>query len=225
MTGHRYLSLGFALRSDAPSPPAIPTLQREPFLTIEKDNANVTLLRLTSHTGTHLDVPRHVMPDGLTTTDLDPADYIFDRPVVIDLPLGDCAVVSPADLEPALEIGRNADFLLFRFGYGDVRRSEPARYSTRAPGFGVESAAFLRASFPSLRGLGMDVPSLSCIDSLDATFEAHHRLLEGAGRRFIVVEDMHLDQDLAGLARVIVAPLLVDGCDGGPCTVYGVVDA
>jgi kynurenine formamidase len=225
MTEHRYLSLGFALRSDAPSPPAIPTLQREPFLTIAKDGANVTLLRLTSHTGTHLDVPRHVFDDGLTVTDLAPADFIFDRPVVLDLPLGDCAVVTPGHLAPLVTQARDADFLLFRFGYGTVRRADPSRYSTQSPGFGVESSDFLRDSFPRLRGLGMDVPSLSCIDSLDQTFQAHHRLLGGASRRFIVVEDMNLDQDLRGLVRVIVAPLLVDGCDGGPCNVYGVLAA
>jgi kynurenine formamidase len=225
MTEHRYLSLGFALRSDAPSPPAIPTLQREPFMTIPKDGANVTLLRLTSHTGTHLDVPRHVFDDGLTVTDLAPADFIFDRPVVLDLPLGDCAVVMPDNLAPLAAQAHDADFLLFRFGSGDVRRTDPGRYSTQSPGFGVESAAFLRDSFPRLRGLGMDVPSLSCIASLDKTFEAHHRLLGGAGRRFIVVEDMNLGQDLRGLVRVIVAPLLVDGCDGGPCNVYGVLAA
>ncbi len=225
MSPPRYLSLGFALRTDAPSPPAIPTLQREPFLTIPKDGANVTLLRLTSHTGTHLDVPRHVLADGLTVTDLAPADFVFDAPVVLDLPLGDCTVVMPDDLAPLVEQGRDADFLLFRFGYGSVRRTDPARYSTRAPGFGVESAAFLRAAFPRLRGLGMDVPSLSCIDSLERTFEAHHRLLEGEGRHFVVVEDMNLDQELRGLRQVIVAPLLVEQCDGGPCTVYGVMGA
>ena len=125
MTEHRYLSLGFALRSDAPSPPAIPTLQREPFMTIPKDGANVTLLRLTSHTGTHLDVPRHVFDDGLTVTDLAPADFIFDRPVVLDLPLGDCAVVMPDDLAPLSAQAHDADFLLFRFGYGGVRRADP----------------------------------------------------------------------------------------------------
>lgn len=224
MSGHRYLSLGFAMRTDAPSPPAIPALQREPFLTIAKDNANVTLLRFTSHTGTHLDVPRHVFADGLTVTDLSPADFIFRRPVVLDIPLLDCAVVMPDHLAPLVEHARDADFLLFRFGYGTVRRHDPQRYSTRSPGFGVESAAFIRSSFPKLRGLGMDVPSLSCIDSLDVTFAAHHELLGGEGRRFVVVEDMNLDQNLRGLVMLIVAPLLVDQCDGGPCTIYGVLE-
>jgi kynurenine formamidase len=67
----------------------------------------------------------------------------------------------------------------------------------------------------------MDVPSLSCIDYLEETMAAHHSLLGGEGRRFIIIEDMNLEQDLTGLVKVIVAPLLVDGNDGGPVNVIG----
>jgi kynurenine formamidase len=52
---------------------------------------------------------------------------------------------------------------------------------------------------------------------------AHHELLGGEDRRFIVVEDMNLEYDLTGLKQVIVAPLLVEGIDGGPVTVMGMV--
>lgn len=218
---NRYVYLGYPLRSDAPSPPAIPPIETSPFLTIGNDGANVTMLRLTSHTGTHLDTPRHVIADGLSLTDLEPGDFVFECPAVLDLPLEDATVVQPEHLEPFVAQAQDADLLLFRFGYAGVRRSDPARFSIKSPGFGVESARFLRESCPQMRGLGMDVPSLSCIEHLDATMAAHHELLGGAGRRFLVIEDMRLDQDLADLRRVIVAPLLVDGCDGGPCTVIG----
>jgi kynurenine formamidase len=52
---------------------------------------------------------------------------------------------------------------------------------------------------------------------------AHHELLGGEGRRFIVVEDMDLEHDLSDLTKVIVAPLLVEKIDGGPVTVLGVI--
>ena len=215
--------LSFPLRSDAPSPPAIPTIELSPFLTLSKDGANVTKMTLTSHTGTHLDTPRHVIEDGLTLTDLDPEDFIFNSPGVIDLRMGDAEIVQPEHLQPFVESHREADILLFRFGYADVRREDKDRYSVKSPGFGVESAKFLREEFPSMRGMGMDVPSLSCIEYLDDTMAAHHELLGGEGRRFIVVEDMNLDYDLTGLKQVIVAPFLVEGIDGGPVTVMGMV--
>lgn len=225
----RYVFLGFPQRPDSPSPPAIPTIQLEPFLTLDGDNANVTMMRLTSHTGTHLDVPRHVFTNGRTVTDYEAADFIFHRPAIIDLPLNDCEVVESAQLARFVNGAKNADILLFRFGYGPVRRSDPARYSTRAPGFGVESAQFLRDHFPKLRAVGMDVPSLSCIEHLEDTFQAHHVLLaegaqESTTRRFIIIEDLNLEQELHGLTTVIVAPLLVDSLDGSPCNVIGVVE-
>jgi kynurenine formamidase len=221
----RAIHLSFPLRSDAPSPPAIPAIELSPLLTLAADGANVTKMTLTSHTGTHLDVPRHVIRDGLTLTDLEPADFIFDRPVVVDLRLGDGEIVQPKDLEAFVGTSREVDLLLFRFGYADVRRKDKTRFSVKAPGFGVESARFLRKEFPALRGVGMDVPSLSCIEHLDDTMAAHHELLSGEGRRFIVVEDMDLEHDLKGLRRVIVAPLRVDQGDGGPVTAYGMIEA
>jgi len=220
----KYLFLGFPLTPVSPSPPAIPAIKLSPFLTIEKDEACVTLMELTSHTGTHLDTPGHVIEDGLRLTDFEVEDFVFNHPLVIDLPLGDGTVVQPEHLEPFVEQGQDADMLLVRFGFGRVRRSEPARFSKRSPGFGVESAQFLRDRFPGLRALGMDVPSLSCIEHLDMTFKAHHVLLGGPGRKFLVIEDMDLEKDLSGLKQVFVAPLLVERIDGAPCTVLGILN-
>ena len=218
-----YIFLGFPLTEDSPSPPAIPPVQLSSFMQMPEDEANVTLIKLTSHTGTHLDTPGHVINDGIRLTDFGPGDFVFHRPVVIDLPLEDAAIVQPDSLEPFVEVGQEADILLFRFGYGPVRRADPKRFSTRSPGFGVESAQFLRDNFPNLKAIGMDVPSLSTIEYLDQTFHAHHALLGGAGRKFIVIEDMNLEQDLSSLNSVFVAPLLVDKIDGCPCTVIGVI--
>jgi hypothetical protein len=52
---------------------------------------------------------------------------------------------------------------------------------------------------------------------------AHNVVLGGAGRRFLIVEDMDLEHDLAGLSEVWLAPLLIEGTDSGPCTVFGVL--
>ena len=218
-----YIFLGFPLRVDAPSPPAIPPIELQPFLTLEKDDANVTMMKLTSHTGTHLDTPAHVIQNGLRLTDFEPADFIFNHPCVIDLPLDDTQIVQPEELAPFVQGGKEADLILFRFGYGPVRHSDPKRYSIKSPGFGVESANYLRENFPSMRALGMDVPSLSCIEYLDTTFKAHHALLDGVSRKFLVIEDMNLENDLSNLDSVIVAPLLVNQIDGCPCTIFGLL--
>jgi kynurenine formamidase len=71
----------------------------------------------------------------------------------------------------------------------------------------------------------MDVPSLACIAELDRTMAAHNVLLGGQGRRFLVIEDMKLDEDLSTLEEVILAPWWIRGLDGGPCLVIGKLTA
>jgi arylformamidase len=219
----RFTWLSFPLGMNDPRPPAIPPPDLSPLYTIEKDGANVQILRAANHTGTHVDAPRHVIADGLRITDFSPEEFLFPHPVVVDLPLGDGTIVTPEHLELLTEKILPADLALFRFGYGAARRKEPARFSTRCPGFGIEGARWLRERFPRLRAIGMDVPSLACIASLEETMASHHELLGGSGRRFLVIEDMHLDQDLSDLREVRLNPWLVEGMDSGPCSVVGLL--
>ena len=147
---------------------------------------------------------------------------MFERPLLFDIPLGDDALVMPGGPgRPCPGSTIRPTCVLLRFGYGAVRQAEPLRYASHCPGLGVESAQFLRETFPRMRALGMDVPSLSCIKYLDRTMKAHNVLLEGEGRRFWVIEDMHLQQDLDGLTAVIVVPWWISGADGGPATILG----
>ncbi len=216
-----YEFLSFPLSDKTPTPPAIPAIEIKPFMTLDADGANVSMIKIASHSGTHFDVPIHVVPDSFSLSDFSAWDFFYNHPLVVDLPLGDAAIVTPEDLEKIPEKGSKADLLLFRFGYGEVRNNDPLRYTTKSPGFGVESARYIRENFPALRAIGMDVPSLACIEYLDKTMAAHNVLLEGENRRFIVIEDMNLAMNLSGLTTVIVSPLQVENIDGCPCTVFG----
>jgi len=156
-------------------------------------------------------------------TDFSPEELIFTRPTVVDLRLADATVVMPPHLEPYAERLEQADLALFRFGCGQTRRTDPQRFSTRCPGFGVESARWLRQTCPQLRALGIDVPSVAAIAHLEKTMSAHNELLAGDGRRFLIIEEMNLDQDLTALVEVRVNPWLVQGMDSGPCSIVGVL--
>lgn len=219
----RYIWLSHVLSVDDPRPPAIPAPELEPFMTVKEHGAAVQVLRTANHIGTHVDSPCHVVEGGVRITDFEPGEFIFTKPAVVDLDLADEQVVQPEHLEPHEERLAGADIALFRFGYDEVRRSDPARYSASSPGFGLESAQWLRDRCPGLCAMGMDVPSLATIASLENTMRAHNVLLEGEERRFLVVEEMVLDEDLSGLNEVRLNPWLVNGMDSGPCSVVGVV--
>ena len=217
-----YLQLSRPLGLTDPRPPAIPAPELSDLYTVAADGANVQILRLASHTGTHLDSPRHVIDDGVQITEYRPEELIFTRIEVVDFQLADAEIVQPGHLEPHAASLQRADLALFRFGYADVRRREPERFSTGCPGFGVESARWLRETCPQMSAMGMDVPSVSTIAHLEETMAAHNELLGGEGRRFLIIEDMKLDRDLRGLSEVRVSPWLVLGMDSGPCTIVGV---
>ena len=96
----RYVFLSHPLSPQTPTPPAIPPMRMAPFMSLDKgDDANVTSITVMTHTGTHVDVPRHVVGTGLSVSDFRPEELVFERPLLFDIPLGDDALVMPADLE------------------------------------------------------------------------------------------------------------------------------
>jgi len=218
-----FIWLSYPLDVAGPRPPAIPEPKLSTFYTVDKDGASVHILEVASHTGTHVDAPQHVVKDGLSIHDFEPQEFIFTSPVIVDLSLKDAEIVMTPHLKPFETEMKSADIVLFRFGYGKVRESDPKRFSLKSPGFGVESARYLRDTFPHLRAMGLDVPSLACINDLDNTMISHNILLEGKGRRFLVIEEMRIPADLKMLKEVRVNPWLVKNMDSAPCTVVGIL--
>ena len=214
-----YIWLSYPLDISGPRPPAIPKPKLSVFLTIAEHGASVQVLEVASHTGTHIDSPLHVIEGGLSIHDFGPEEFIFTSPVIIDLPLNDAEIVQEHHLKHHESEIASADIVLFRFGYGLIHESDPKRYGLRSPGFGIESARYLRNEFPRLRAIGMDIPSLACIDKLDLTMQSHHVLLEGDGRRFIIIEEMRIPEDVKNISEVRLYPWLVKGMDSGPCTI------
>ena len=218
-----YVWLSYPLDINGPRPPAIPGPELSTLYTIKDDDASVHILKTTSHIGTHVDTPCHVIEGAASIHDFSPAELIYTHPTVIDIEAADETVIMPEHLEPLAEKIGGADIALFRFGCGPVRAADREKYSKKCPGLGVEAARFIHDNFPKLRALGIDVPSLACIAYLDRTMACHNELLSGDGRKFLVIEEMNLDKDLSALREVRVNPWLVIGMDSAPCTVVGVI--
>ncbi len=217
----REIWLSHELDVQGPRPPAIPAPELTELYSIAADGARVQILHLANHFGTHLDAPAHVIDGGLAINDFTSEELVYHRPVVIDLPHADDAIVGVAEIAPQIKRLQQADLALIRFGRAGQRADNPTAFSMHCPGFGKEGARFLRAQCPELRAIGMDVPSIACISHLADTMCSHHELLGGQGRRFLIIEDMHLDHQLDQLVEVRICPWKVRNMDSGPCTVIG----
>ena len=67
--------------------------------------------------------------------------------------------------------------------------------------------------------MAIDSISMAAAERLSEGIEAHRILLGDRHRPILLIEDINLKYDLAGLKRVIVLPLFIKGIDSSPCTV------
>jgi len=186
---------------------------------------NTSMLEIQTHNGTHIDVPWHMFEDGMTVTDFEVSDFVFDHPVLIACPKNDLGKITRADLQAAAHALERADILLIYTGFSEYRRSDPKRYIHQCPSFSVDAARYVVESFPALRCIGVDCLSMENIEEARQTGYPAHKILLGEGRKFLLVEDMNLQPALGkSIRRVFVIPVRVMGADGSPCTVLAEVE-
>ena len=112
-----YQFLSHPLDTNDPGFPGEPTLTIQPSTRIAAGDAyNSSIVHLFNHFGTHFDAPAHFNPHGRSIAELDINHFIYERPLLVDLPKGKASLVEPADLEPLLPRVKNADCLILRTG-------------------------------------------------------------------------------------------------------------
>ena len=115
--------------------------------TMEKDGFRETLLQMYSHTGTHMDAPAHMLPNGRTLDDF-PAETFAGRGFVLDC-RGAAEITLPM-LRRQEEVLRETEFLLFCTGW-DRYWGQP-RYYEGFPCLTAEAAEYVASL--GLKGVG-----------------------------------------------------------------------
>jgi kynurenine formamidase len=220
----RYRLLSYPLNATAPVWPGNPPAARtEPLSSIARGgNSNTTRLSLFSHSGTHLDAPKHFNDAGPAAVDLPIESFIFGRPFVVEAPKPEGGFIRREELEPHRDALRGADLCLLRTGWSALRAADPARYATQGPLLHPDAARFLVDGCPNLRGVATDAISIGAPGYGRESVETH-QILTGRGRtddRFMLIfEDLRIDPDLTNARRIFAWPLLIEGSDGSPCTI------
>jgi kynurenine formamidase len=188
----------------------------EPAKTLDADGWNATQLSLYSHCGTHVDAPRHFLPDGDTIDSLDLSAFIGPARVVDLRPVQPREMITVARLGPWQERIRPGDRLLFRTDWS-LRHGTP-EYRDALPRIDLGLARWLVESGVVL--IGVEPPSVADVNNQQELAAVHRVLLEGG---VVIVEG------LANLGRIaseefvlIVLPLLVRGGDGAPARTVAV---
>jgi kynurenine formamidase len=201
------------LGPETPVLPGDPAITLVPATTHEADGYRITRVCLGSHSGTHLDAPRHFFPDG-ATLDAYPLDRFVGSGVILDVRPTPTAAGGSAD--PGLI---DAELLADR-----LRASvhQPGGFvllwSEGAP-LTAEAARVLLDADPGL--VGIDAPSLDPPpESPPGTTTSRepypaHRLLLGSG--VPVAENLcELERLGPGPVNCVFLPLALAGADGAP---------
>jgi arylformamidase len=184
--------------------PGDKAFSREYTQSIEKgDQANVSEMTGSAHTGTHMDAPAHFINGG-HTIDTIPLDACMGRARVIRIE--DAEVIRVAELEPhKIAAGER---VLFRTKNSDyVWKTDTFQTSfVHIPG---DTARWLAER--GVKTVGVDYLSVGGYESDGAET---HRALLGAG--VWIIEGLVLTDIAAGEYDLICLPLKIVGSDGAP---------
>lgn len=223
----RYIKLSYNIGVDTPLYPETPPVIIEKVKEISKGNScNTSIINISSHTGTHIDVPRHFIDSGRAISDYSLEEFFFIRPLLIDCPKGIDEIIEIDDMTLLVD-SPQTDILLIRTGFQEYRNRDVNTYCFRNPCLSTDAARWIRKNFPCIRGLGIDCISVSSGINRDMGRETHRILLtdnDFTGAPVLIFEDMFLPSEINDLDEVIVSPIFIEGLDGAPCTVVGIIE-
>jgi len=186
----------------------------------DADAFQVTELRFGSHTGTHIDAPRHFLAGGAAITEV-PLDSVVGDAVCIKAKI----YYAGGELHPVIDLSeedksaiRTGDRVLLSTGW-EEKAGTPA-YFLGYPVFAKELLLFLLEK--KVRMIGIDLPTVESNIDPDDTF-AMHRMILSHG--IIPVEGLINLSELAGKRFFFAAaPLLLENGDGSPVRAYAVME-
>jgi arylformamidase len=170
------------------------------------DDANVSELRIGTHTGTHVDPPVHFV-EGAAGVDAVPLDVLVGACVVVDA-RGRRGALGADDLS-ALDVAGDAERVLLRTDNSDLWRTLPVAFPDEFVCLSADGARWIVDR--GIRLIGTDFLGIEQRGAIG--HPVHVELLSNG---VTIVEGLDLGEVEPGAYRLTVLPLrIVDG-DGGP---------
>jgi len=170
-------------------------------------------INFNSHTGTHLDAPRHFFPEGTTVDKMELSDF-QGRGVVINLKDMGSPSIGAEQLAPFEDLLNKGDIAVLYTGWGE-KRAMTAEYMYEWPYITEDGAQWLVD-----RGVKM-----ICIDGMSAggwpegTGAPPHNVLLKHG--VVIVEELYMDDALLEEDEwyIVAFPIKLQDFGGAPCRV------
>ncbi len=209
------IDLTHRITPDMPVYPGTKPPEIQPANTIERNGFAETLIRMYSHTGTHIDAPSHMLA-GAPSLDQLAIDRYVGRACAIDVTACGAEIVGLAALEAHASLMAGCDFVLLHTGWS--RYWGDARYFAGFPVLSEKAARWLAAR--GLKGVGVDAISP---DPVGAPEFPNHMAFFRAG--MVSIENL---TNLSGLAGRVFTffclPLAYEHADGSPVRAVAMID-
>ena len=182
--------------------------------TVARDGWNEKWIGLSSHHGTHMDAPAHMIEGAPTLDRMEPGRFL-GRGWVVDVAARSGGSIGLADLEAHREAIDGCDFVLFHSGWS-ARWGRPD-YFRDFPVLAPDAARWLGER--GLKGVGFDAISADPVGGACPI----HLILLGAG--LVLVENLTgLGALLGRRFQFVCLPLKVEGADGSPVRAIALLD-
>ncbi len=203
----RIIDISLAIGPDLLTWPGDPAVEVVPRLEIAKgDPANVSELRIGTHTGTHVDPPVHFV-EGAAGIDAVPLDVLYGPAFVADA-RGLPGQLGSSELE-SLSVPEGTERLLLRSDNSEIWRRLPATFPDDYTCLSPEGAKWVVAS--GIRLVGVDFLSVEAQGS-----QGHPAHVELLSNGVVIVEGLNLGDVEPGPYTAAVLPLKIVEGDGGP---------
>jgi kynurenine formamidase len=205
----RIIDLTYDFEKEMMVYPGLPKPVIEKATTIEKEGVNTSKLTFISHTGTHIDAPRHFVKNG-KTIDKVSLDRLVGEAVFINLSTKKkSSLITLPDLTPFEDLIHKGDILLLNTGiYKSYGKPE---FNLEFPTISLEAAQWIIE-----KGISTFATDATSVDPADDKEKMLHHTLLGEGIPII--------EALANLGQIkkerflfIALPLKIKDGDGAPC--------
>ena len=166
---------------------------------------NLSEMKMSVHTGTHMDAPRHFLPGGGLIEDF-PLDLLIGEAQVVRIP--DEAESIDAQVLEAVGLKKDIQRVLFKTHNSQYWKTCPNEFQENFVSLSLDGANYLIDQGVKL--VGIDYLSISPADDFRPV---HSRLMEND---IAIIETLDLSKVEPGIYTLVCLPLKLKGVEGAP---------
>jgi len=212
------INLTHPLKRSSPLYTGTPEISIKSHKSIENgDSANTSVISLSSHSGTHIDLPLHFCENGKSVSECIPYGWSLEPVYCAEVEKGPGECITPKDIRGLPDEICDAKALLLKTGFGIYRDKEMGIYESNNPWVHPDVPDFLRNHFPDLLLFGIDTISISTSAHRNEGRECHRSFLCDK-RPVLILEDVNLCniQPESRSLKLSIYPYIYDNIDGSP---------